>query len=154
MAVAYRRVLALIATPLAAATLVAVATSSAAAPGRLDGFTAASSAAERSAEQTFMTYPSATLARSLDKQLSAKPGLVGTANDKQRMQEIVARLKLVRTEPARNTYYVYMSVPKSISVQMTAPVSFTAANKEKCRREEPDCAGEVVGYNALSPSGD
>jgi hypothetical protein len=128
----------------------------AAAPeSRLDGFTAVTSRVERAAERVFKTYPSAKLARGLDKELSRRPGLVGTANDRQRMHEIVARLKSFGLTPHVWKYYVYMSVPRRIHVQMTAPVKFTAANKERCRRKiETDCKDIVVGYNALSPAGD
>jgi hypothetical protein len=120
---------------------------------RLDGFTPAASAHERAAEKAFMTYPSATLARSLDKQLAAHTGLVGTANDRRRMTEIVDRLKSFGMKPHVSTYYVYMSAPKKVSLTMTSPVTFHASNKEKCRSVETDCADTVVGYNALSPSG-
>ncbi len=124
------------------------------ATGRLDGFTAAHSGAERQAEKAFQTYPSRTLARSLDQQLAAKTGMVGTANDKARMEQIVAQLRAYGLTPHVSTYYVYMSTPKKVSLDLTAPVQFHAANKEACRSVETDCADEVVGYNALSPSGD
>ncbi len=143
---------------LAAATLLApgltAARAATASVDRLDGFTAASSAVERAAEAKFLTYPSASLANSLDKQLAAHTAMVGTANDKRRMQEIVARLRSFGLTPHVSTFYVYMSSPKHISLDMTAPVPFHAANKERCRAVETDCADEVVGYNALSPSGD
>jgi Peptidase family M28/Transferrin receptor-like dimerisation domain/PA domain len=128
---------------------------SAAAVHRLDGFTAARSRAERAAEKLFKTYPSAKLARNLDKELSRRPGLVGTANDRHRMREIVARLKSFGLTPHVWKYYVYISVPKHIHVNMTAPVKFTASNKEKCHPKiQTDCKDIVVGYNALSPAGD
>ncbi len=120
---------------------------------RLDGYTAASSARERAAEKSFTTYPSASLARALDQQLSARTGLVGTANNKKRLDQIVARLRSFGLQPHVSTYYVYLSVPKHVSVTMTAPVHFAAANKEACRSVETDCQDVVVGYNALSPSG-
>ena len=131
-----------------AATPVAAPTAS-----RLDGFTPAASARERAVEQQFLTYPSAKLARALDKQLSRKPGLVGTANDRYRMREIVARLRSFGLTPHVSKYYVYMSTPKHVSLKMTAPVQRTARTKEKCRKVETDCKDVVVGYNALSPSG-
>src|SRR3954469_1782491 len=131
----------------------ALAVPSAAALARLDGFTAASSAAERTAEQNFLGYPSASLARELDQELSRRTGMVGTPNDKRRMQMIVARLRSFGLQPKVHTYYVYMSSPRTVRVRMTAPVKFTAANKEKCRSVETDCQDVVVGYNALSPSG-
>jgi N-acetylated-alpha-linked acidic dipeptidase len=124
-----------------------------AAAHRLDGYTAASSATERAAEKTFERYPSATLARSLDKQLSKRTSMVGTPNDKRRMEKIVARLRSFGLKPHVSKYYVYMSHPKKISLTMTSPVRFHAPNKERCRKVETDCKDEVVGYNALSPSG-
>jgi N-acetylated-alpha-linked acidic dipeptidase len=137
----------------AAAAPSSAAPSSPAAPTRLDGFTTAHSAAELTAEQKFAGYPSATLARQLDQQLARRTGLVGTANDRRRMQMIVRRLRSFGLTPQVHTYYVYMSSPRKIRVSMTAPVKFTAANKERCRSVETDCKDEVVGYNALSPSG-
>jgi N-acetylated-alpha-linked acidic dipeptidase len=140
----------------AAGTVLGVAAATApssAAATRLDGYTTAHSRAERAAEQRFVGYPSATLARQLDKQLAARTAMVGTANDKKRMEQIVARLKSFGLAPSVHTYYVYMSSPKQVSVKMTAPVQFSAANKEQCRAVETDCRDEVVGYNALSPSG-
>ena len=144
-------------TALAAGVLVSAAVLSpaqAAGAPRLDGYTAASSARERAVEKTFKTYPSRTLARALDKQLAAKPGMVGTATDHQREREIVARLRSFGLQPHVSKYYVYMSTPKRISLQLTSPVHFTARTKEKCRSVETDCKDTVVGYNALSPSGD
>jgi hypothetical protein len=133
----------------------AAAAPAAAAPGgRLDGFTPASSVRELRAEQRFMTYPSATLARSLDQRLAKHTGLVGTTNDRRRARQIVSELRSYGLRPHVSTYYVYLSVPRRVSLTMTSPVRFHAANKERCRSVETDCAGTVVGYNALSPSGD
>jgi len=92
-------------------------------------------------------------ARNLDNQLAKHTAMVGTANDHRRAQEIVARLKSFGLTPHVSTYYVYMSSPKKVSLTMTSPVRFHAANKEKCRSVETDCKDTVVGYNALSPSG-
>jgi N-acetylated-alpha-linked acidic dipeptidase len=127
---------------------------STAAADRFDGYTTESSARERAAEQAFMTYPSAALARNLDEHLASRTGLVGTANDRWRAQQIVAKLKSFGLQPHVSTYYVYLSVPNKVSLTMTSPVQFHAANKETCRAVETDCADTVVGYNALSPSGD
>jgi peptidase M28-like protein/transferrin receptor-like protein/PA domain-containing protein len=123
------------------------------AASRLDGYTAASSARERAAEQQFLTYPSATLARQLDQELAAKPGMVGTPTDHARARKIVAKLRSFGLHPHVSKYYVYMSTPRKVSVQLTSPVHFTARNKERCRKVETDCKDVVVGYNALSPSG-
>lgn len=147
-------------TAFAAAAASAVALSVVApAPGeadepRLDGFTTASSASERAAEDAFMDQPSAALARELDEQLAEHTATVGTRGDERRMEQIVARLRSFGLSPRVHTYYVYMSTPKHIGVELTSPVHFQAANKEKCRSVETDCRHTVVGYNALSPSGD
>ena len=133
----------------------AAAAPAAAAPGgRLDGFTPASSVRELRAEQRFMTYPSATLARSLDQRLAKHTGLVGTTNYRRRARQIVSELRSYGLRPHVSTFYVYLSVPRRVSLTMTSPVRFHAANKERCRSVETDCADTVVGYNALSPSGD
>jgi N-acetylated-alpha-linked acidic dipeptidase len=124
----------------------------AAAP-RLDGYTAASSRVERAVEKRFKAYPSAGLARRLDKQLAAHTGMVGTANDRHRAHQIVARLRSFGLKPHVSKYYVYMSSPRRISLKLVSPVQFTARTKERCRKVETDCKDVVVGYNALSPSG-
>jgi N-acetylated-alpha-linked acidic dipeptidase len=104
-------------------------------------------------ERQFKTYPSRTLARQLDKELAARPAMVGTPNDHRRERQIVARLRSFGLTPHVSKYYVYMSTPKRVRLTMTSPVHFVARNKEKCRKVETDCKDVVVGYNALSPSG-
>jgi hypothetical protein len=153
---AHRRAISITSLLAAAGLVVGVATSvpAQAAAARLDGYTTTTSAAELAAEDTFQTYPSASLARELDQQLAAKTAMVGTVNDRNRMRQIVALLKSYGLTPHVSTYYVYMSRPRTVSLDMTAPERFHAANKEICRSVETDCQDTVVGYNALSPSGD
>lgn len=147
-------VLATAAALCAGALTAATGQAAAAASPRLDGFTAAHSATERATETKFMKMPSAALAQNLDQQLSRETGLVGTVNDKHRADKIVARLRSFGLTPHVSTFYPYLSVPKKVSVQMTSPYRFTAQNKEPCYSFETDCKDVVVGYNALSPSGD
>ena len=82
-----------------------------------------------SGEEVSRPIRRASLARALDKQLAAKPGMVGTATDHQREQEIVARLRSFGLHPHVSKYYVYMSTPKRISLQLTSPVHFTARDE-------------------------
>ena len=121
------------------ATVAVSATASSAAPRRLDGYTAASSATQRAIEKQFLAIPSRSVAQSLDKDLANRTGLVGSPNGKRRMEKIVAYLKSYGLQPRVHKYYVYKSTPKKVSVQMTSPMRYTAPNKEKCRAVERWC---------------
>jgi N-acetylated-alpha-linked acidic dipeptidase len=121
---------------------------------RLTGFTRAHSATELAAEKAFKKVPSTTVARRLDGYLSRKTGLLGTQGDWRRVQYVVRKLRSYGLTPHVETVYPYMSVPKHISLVMTAPKRHVARTNEKCRAVETDCKDVVVGYNALSPSGD
>jgi N-acetylated-alpha-linked acidic dipeptidase len=125
----------------------------AAAASVIRGFTAAHSAAERTAEQAYKAIPSPAVARDLDAYLAAKTGLVGTTGDWRRVEYVVAKLRSYGLQPQVKTYYPYLSVPRKISISMTAPTRQALPTKEICRPMETDCADTVVGYNALSPAG-
>lgn len=125
----------------------------AAEPAPIRGFTAAHAAAERVAENAYKAIPSATVARDLDAFLAAKTGLVGTPGDWRRVQYVVDQFRAYGLQPKITTYYPYLSVPKRITVTMTAPTRQVLPNKENCRSMETDCDNVVVGYNALSPGG-
>jgi hypothetical protein len=124
-----------------------------AAPPSVPGFTQQHAVAELAAEHAFMQLPSTTVARDLDQYLADKTGLLGTTGDWRRVQYVVAKLREYGLTPKVETVYPYYSTPEHVSVDMTAPTKYHAANKEACRSVETDCANEVVGYNALSPSG-
>src|SRR5882757_9631561 len=127
--------------------------SAGAAPPSIAGFTPQHAATELAAEHAFTQIPSATVARDLDEYLANKTGLLGTTGDWRRVQYVVAQLRSYGLTPKVETVYPYYSTPEHVSVDMTAPTVYHAANKEACRSVETDCANEVVGYNALSPSG-
>jgi N-acetylated-alpha-linked acidic dipeptidase len=124
-----------------------------AAPPSVPGFTQQHAAAELAAEHAYVQIPSATVARDLDAYLANQTGLLGTTGDWRRVQYVVAKLRSYGLTPKVETVYPYYSTPEHVSVDMTAPTTYHAANKEACRSVETDCANEVVGYNALSPSG-
>ncbi|WP_163573241.1 M28 family peptidase [Fodinicola feengrottensis] len=156
MAIRHARfvMLAAAAVGLVAAGLPPVAAAEAADAAVIRGFTAAHSAAERTTETAYKAIPSVAVARDLDSYLAAKTGLVGSTGDWRRVQYVVAKLRsYVRLQPQIKTYYPYLSVPRKISVTMTAPTRQVLPTKENCRSVETDCADEVVGYNALSPAG-
>ncbi|QWF76672.1 M28 family peptidase [Amycolatopsis sp. CA-230715] len=125
-----------------------------AAPETILGFTPKHSAAQRAAEQTFSGVLSPAVARELDRDLAHETGLVSTPGDYKRMRKVVDYLRSYGLQPQVHTYYVYQSVPRRIEVTMTSPRRITLPTKEPCLAVETDCANMVVGYNALSPSGD
>ncbi len=152
-----RRGSALVAT--LAAGAVAVTMSALGAPAnaadaqRLPGFTAAHSSWERQYEQALLAQPTTDLARELTYGLTSEPGLVATSGDYKRVKYTVDKLRSWGLDPQVHTYYTYLSVPKHISVDETAPIHFHAANKEKPRPWQNDYDDVVVGYNALSAPG-
>lgn len=146
----------LIASALVAALTLPAATADAtAAPAhhRIAGFTARHSAWEAAYEKAFAALPTGALARKYTVGLTSRPGLLATAGDWQRVQYVMHKLRSFGLHPELKTYYTYLSVPKKVSVRMTKPYRFHAANKERKRPWQRHYDEVVVGYNALSPSG-
>ncbi|MGH3322288.1 MAG: transferrin receptor-like dimerization domain-containing protein [Nocardioidaceae bacterium] len=121
---------------------------------RIPGFTPAHSAWEHRYENAYLQTSSAGVAERLDAYLSRKPGLVATPGDWRRARYVAKKFRQWGLTPEIHTYYTYLSVPKHISVEMTAPRHVKAHVKEPKRPWERDFKDVVVGYNALSPSGD
>jgi N-acetylated-alpha-linked acidic dipeptidase len=123
------------------------------ASSNIAGFTPAHSAWEQQYEKAFAALPTPALARQYTYGLTSYPGLVATSGDKRRVNYTVRLLRSFGLDPIVKTYYTYLSVPKKVSVTMVKPFRFHAANKENRAPGERDYADMVVGYNALSPSG-
>jgi len=153
---AFVRLAALSAISLAIGVTAAVTQPARGAPtgSRIDGFTAAHSAAERQAETEFLKLPSTSLAQELDAYLADKTGVVGTSGDRRRVDYVVDKLRSWGLHPKVATYYPYVSSPAKVSLSLTEPTRQALPNKEPCYSFEHDCANELPGYNALSPSGD
>lgn len=148
-----RRAPAVAASLLAALSLVS-APSASADDEPISGFTPAHAKWEHEYETAFSAVPSADTARDLDAYLSREPGLVASTGDWRRVNYVVAKLKSYGLQPEVKTYYTYLSSPKSIQVQMTAPQQQDLPVKEQKQPWQQDFDKVVVGYNALSPAGE
>ncbi len=120
---------------------------------RIAGFTPQRSGWEQQYEQAFSDLITPDLAKQYTHGLTTYPGLVATSGDWRRVQYTVGLLRSFGLQPQVKTYFTYLSVPRKVSVDMVAPYHFHAANKEQPGPGEKDFADVVVGYNALSPSG-
>lgn len=153
------RSLVLTATAATALSLAAIPPAAAAPPaadsptGSIAGFTTAHAKWQRRYEKLFSALPSAAKARTLDADLSREPGLVATSGDRRRVRYIVRELRSYGLKPEVKTYYTYLSEPKSIRVEMTAPRRQVLPVKEQKRPWQKSFEKAVVGYNALSPAG-
>ncbi|MFC4909996.1 M28 family peptidase [Actinomadura gamaensis] len=122
-------------------------------PAPVPGFTARSSAWQRAYEKAFSAIPSAANARRLDSELAQEPALAGTTGDWHRVQRIVRELRSYGLHPEVKTYYTYLSRPKRVSVEETAPQRRVLPVKEKKQPWQKFYDEVIPGYNGLSPSG-
>ncbi|WP_433472714.1 M28 family peptidase [Spirillospora sp. CA-142024] len=119
----------------------------------IPGFTKENSRWQRQYEKLLQEIPSAKTARDLDAELASEPGLATTTGDRHRVQRIVARLTSYGLEPEVKTYYAYLSMPKRVKVEMTAPAQRTLPVKEKKRPWQKHYEDVIPGHNGMSPSG-
>ncbi|GAA0213345.1 transferrin receptor-like dimerization domain-containing protein [Actinomadura nitritigenes] len=144
------------AVTLAAATLDAAPATAQPAAGNdpIAGFTAQGSRWQRQYEKLFSALPSPQVARSLDAELSSEPAVTTTTGDRHRVRRIVERFASYGLKPQVKTYYAYTSLPKKVSLRMTAPRSATLPVKEKRRPWQKHFDEVIPAHNGLSPSGD
>lgn len=121
--------------------------------GPIAGFTSAHAKWQREYEKAFAAQPSADEARRLDDYLSREPGLVASSGDRRRVDYIAGQLRSYGLHPEVKTYYTYLSEPKNIQVEMTAPQRRELPVMERPRPWQQGFDQAVVGYNALSPAG-
>ncbi|MFD0683410.1 M28 family peptidase [Actinomadura fibrosa] len=148
---------ALSAAAITLATVAAVPPASAAPPAGTDpiaGFTPENARWQRQYERLLSAVPSGKEGQALDAELSAEPGLTTTTGDRHRVDRIVARLRSYGLEPEVRTYYAYLSRPKRVSVEMTAPRRLDLPVKEKPRPWQKHFDQVIPGHNGMSPSGD
>ncbi|MGI5163293.1 M28 family peptidase [Spirillospora sp. CA-253888] len=151
------RILALAAGAATAASLVALPPANAdptTGTAPIAGFTAAGAKWQRQYEKAFSAIPSARKARALDAELAAEPGLAATTGDRNRVARIVRELRSYGLKPEVKTYYTYLSSPKRIKVEMTAPRRIDLPVKEKRRPWQKHFEDVIPAHNGLSPSGD
>ncbi|SDQ38683.1 M28 family peptidase [Actinopolyspora saharensis] len=86
--------------------------------------------------------------------MSTYPGLVGTEGSARRVKYSTEKLTEWGLDARLESYSVYSSVPKDISVTMTAPERRELDVKEPPFPWHENFDDVVVGYNAYSPAGD
>ncbi|TDD31120.1 M28 family peptidase [Actinomadura sp. KC06] len=151
--------LAALTAPAVSLALILSAAPAAAAPPSSDekrpipGFTDENSRWQRQYEKLFGSVPSAKVARALDAELAAEPGLATTTGDWRRVQRIAAHFKSYGLQPEITTYYAYLSMPERVKVEMTAPDRRTLPVKEKKRPWQKHFDKVIPGHNGMSPSG-
>lgn len=121
---------------------------------RIAGFTAEKSAWERAYESSLKAIPDPVVCRQHSTALTEHPTLVGSDWDWQNVQYSLEKLRSYGLKPELKTYYVYMSLPRTIQVEMVAPTAYTAKTKENGWPWQQHFEDVVVGYTAYSRSGD
>ena len=120
----------------------------------LDGFTPAHAARQQRYEALFQRGVSAADLGQIDRRLSRRPHLVGTANQRRVLEMALARLRSYGLNAHSQPYSVYISRAQHIEVSMTKPYLRYLSVKERRFPWLKDFKDVVVGYNAYSPAGD
>lgn len=118
------------------------------------GFTSEKTVWERQYEALLKAIPDPLMCQQHSIALTEHPTLLGSDWDWWNVQYSLEQLRSYGLHPELKTYYVYMSLPQSIQVEMIAPTSYTAKTKEDGWLWQRYFDDVVVGYNAYSPSGD
>ena len=140
---------------LAAGTLtLAGATGVAQAHAGLDGYTPANAAKQQQYEAGFQDGVSADDIRTLNRNLSAKPHVVGSPNQAQVVERVLRKFRSYGLDAHTQSYDMYVSRPEDIQVSMTKPYRRAATVKEKRFPWMQDYEDVIPAYNAYSPPGD
>lgn len=123
-------------------------------PGPMAGYSPDSVARQRAWEQRLQQLVDPDSAAEMSRAMSSRPGLVGTEGLTQRLEYSLRQLGEWGLQPRVETYDVYSSVPRDISVTMTAPEERDLEVKESPYPWHDHFEEVVVGYNAYSPAGD
>ena len=121
------------------------------------GFSGVHAAAEHQLETTFQAIPSPEKAREWHRTFTAEPHPAASARNNE-LADFVAEewRKQGWEEVALRRYDVLHSRPRSVSLEMTAPVHFTASLREDAYDVDPDTKNPAVSgsYFGYSASGD
>src|SRR5690242_629917 len=123
----------------------------------LQGFTQASSPAERQWEQKFRSLPSPQLMRDYMQRLSARPHHVGSPYDKSNAEWILSKFKEFGWDAHIETFEVLFPTPKERLVEMVEPTKFRAKLQEPPLAVDPtssQTSEQLPTYNAYSIDGD
>lgn len=123
----------------------------------LMGFSAGSSAAQRSAEAKFDSFLKADNLREWMKRLSAKPHHLGSAYGKENAKFIEDKFKSWGFKTEIEEFEVLFPTPKTRIVEMTSPEKFTLRLNEPALKEDSTSSQQkeqLPTYNAYSIDGD
>ncbi len=130
------------------------------AEARLEGFSHAASAMERTWEGKFRGLPEPAVIKENMRRLSARPHHVGSAYDKDNAEWMLAKFKEWGFDAQIENFYVLFPTPKERLVELkdaTGKVKFTASLKEPVVPEDPTSGQtdeQLPTYNAYSADGD
>jgi N-acetylated-alpha-linked acidic dipeptidase len=126
-------------------------------PDSIHGFSPARASQEHELEQLFQSLPSADKAREWHRIFTAEPHPAASAENN-RLAAVIAREW--RTQGWENVtlrrYDVLHSRPRTVTLEMTAPVRFTASLREESYEHDPDTKNPRIdgAYFGYSASGD
>jgi N-acetylated-alpha-linked acidic dipeptidase len=125
-------------------------------PGRLRGFTAAASDAERALEAKFQAVPKPENARQYMQRISAKPHHAGSPASREVAEYILSLEKSWGLDASIESFESLMPYPTERMVEMVAPERYTLKLAEPAVAQDPtsdDPSGLPV-FNAYSADGD
>ncbi len=140
---------------LSALSLVAGARDQAATP--LTGYSPARSAVERDVESRFAAIPSAEEARAHHRMLTSEPHPAGSRRNNELAEHLADLWKAQGWEDVTiRRYDVLQSAPRTVALEMVAPVPYRASLREDAYAVDPDTANPDVagGWLAFSASGE
>jgi N-acetylated-alpha-linked acidic dipeptidase len=121
----------------------------------LRGFATESSARERAAEQALLSLPSPERCREHHRELTRRPHTAGTEESRRVAEYVAARFRENGLTTEIVSYDVLLSSPRSVEVELVAPVSARLATREDAIPEDPDSAQPGISgpWHAYAKSG-
>src|SRR4051794_6234028 len=120
----------------------------------LDGFTPSRAELQQTYEANFQRGVSADSLGNLNRSMSRRPHVVGSANQQRVIDQALARLRGYGLDAHLQPYSIYVSRPEKIEVSMTKPYLRAATVKERPMPWSEDFEDVIPAYNAYSPPGD
>ena len=135
--------------------LLLIATTAAAGDEPVRGFTPASAARQRAAEQALLALPSPDRCRAHHRELTRHPHPAGTPEGERVAEYVAARFRENGLQTEVVTYDVLLSSPRSVEVELVAPVTARLATREDAIPEDPDSAHPGISgpWHAYAKSG-
>jgi N-acetylated-alpha-linked acidic dipeptidase len=123
----------------------------------LNGYSAATSHAQRDWETKFRAIPEPQNLRDYMQRLAARPHHVGSPYDKDNAEWMLAKFKEWGLDANIETFYALFPTPKVRVVELLEPTKFTAKLQEPALAIDPtsdQLAEQLPTYNAYSADGD